>query len=222
MSDKFLSVRDFSTICLKLLRYEKPLMIVILVYGIIASAFNLLLPLSIQYIASQISANASIFPVVTIILCLLAFLTFYGILKVVQVVAFAYFEKRFFMVSVAIMVLNPVESSENEQTKINSVQSYTEIANIIKYVGNFLFSTSLLIQQIFIGLILTAFYHISFLIFNIALIIIVVSIFKRYFLRSLILCKKEIDSRYKIGNALHNSGEGKIAKIDQLLFVDHL
>ena len=145
MSDKFLSVRDFSAVCLKLLRYEKPLMIVILVYGVIASAFNLLLPLSIQYIASQISANASIFPVVTIILCLLAFLTFYSVLKVIQVIAFAYFEKRFFMVSVALMALNPAEQCDREYEKINSVQSYTEIANIIKYVGNFLFSTSLLI-----------------------------------------------------------------------------
>ena len=218
MSDKFLSFRDFSTICLKLLRQEEPLMIVILVYGIIASAFNLLLPLSIQYIASQISANASIFPVVTIILCLLAFLTFYSILKVIQVIAFAYFEKRFFMVSVALMALNPVANSEKQQVNINAVQSYTEIANIIKYVGNFLFSTSLLIQQILIGLILTAFYHISFLIFNIALIIIIFAVFKRYFLRSLILCKKELDSRYKIGNVLHNASEGKIVQIDQLLF----
>lgn len=219
MIDRNLSVRDFSAVCLALLRKEKPLMGIILVYGIIASAFNLFLPLSIQYIASQISANASIFPVAVIILCLMAFLIFYGVLKVVQVVAFAYFEKRFFINTVALMALNPIENSEKGQKNyIDSVQSYAEIENIIKSVGNFLFSTSLLIQQIFIGLILTAFYHISFLIFNIALIIIIFSIFKRYFLRSLILCKKEFDSRYKIGNALHSTTENRIATVDKLLF----
>ena len=108
MSDRYLSVRDFATVCLQLLRQEKSLMVIILTYGVIASAFNLLLPLSIQYIASQISANASVFPVVTIILCLVAFLIFYGVLKVIQVIAFAYFEKRFFMRTVALMALSTI------------------------------------------------------------------------------------------------------------------
>ena len=126
-------------------------MVIILIYGVIASAFNLLLPLSIQYIASQISANASVLPVVTIILCLIAFLIFYGVLKVIQVIAFAYFEKRFFMSTVALMALNPIDGEKEQKNYIDSIQSYSEIENIIKYVGNFLFSTSLLIQQIFIG-----------------------------------------------------------------------
>ncbi len=214
MNKEYLLIRDFSSVCFKLLKRDKSLIIIMLIYGIIASAFNILLPLSIQYVASQISTNASIFPVITIIFCLLIFLTFYAALKIVQIVAFSYFEKRFFITNVALMAMH---NDNEDEDRSNYIQSYTEISNIIKYVGNFLFSTSLLIQQILIGLILTAFYHISFLVFNIILLAIIYAIFKLYFLRSVILYKKEIDVKYKIGNALCEIYVDRRTKINSLL-----
>lgn len=218
MNSKHLSIKDFSGICFKLLRKEKPIMFIILMYAVVASGFNLILPLSIQYIGSQIIANSSIFPIITIIICLFVSLIFYATLKLIQVFAFSYLEKRFFIFGVALIALNSNTTNISPHNINNATQSYTEISNIIKYINEFLFSTSLLIQQIMIGLILTAFYHISFLVFNVLLLLIIFTIFKIYFLPSIVLHKKELDVKYVIGGVLHDQNyENKITKIDHLL-----
>lgn len=244
MLEKDLSIKNCAATCFEALKNEKSLLVTILIYGIVASAFNLFLPLSIQYIGSQITANPSIFPIITIISFLLAFLICYGILKIIQILAFSHFEKRFFIKTVEIITNNSTEnSSESEQyyqydnilfnnnksssnetldtarqeiKKIKKVQSYAEISNIIKYVANFVFSTSFLIQQILIGLVLTAFYHIYFLIFNIVLLLAIFVLFKAYFLPSVLLHKRELDIKYRIGSRLFSSHEDQDNRPDDV------
>ncbi len=170
-------------LCIKLLKQEKSLIWVVLIYGTIASLFNILLPLSIQYIASSIIANASFFPIVTICLCLFGFLLFYGLLKLVQMLAFSYFEKKFFIRQVSQVASNLIDN-KIDQSPASATQSYSEIIVFIRQISYFLFTTSMLIQQVFIGVVVTAFYHFSFLIFNLFIILSVA--------HSTVKCNKQI------------------------------
>ena len=198
------SLRDYVKIFFRTIQNDKHLLLITIIYGAIASVFNLTLPLSIQYISTQIMTNASMFPVIIIAICLLIFLGFYGVLKVFQLIAFSYFEKRFFITK-SYQITKYLHDNQDKFSPSTSIQTYTEITNTILNIGNFVFATSILIQQIFLGLILTSFYHLSFLVFNIILIVIIFLIFKFFFLRSITLYRRELDIRYAIGATIKNS-----------------
>jgi multidrug resistance efflux pump len=194
---------DFINTCFKIIRHDKILLWIILIYGSIASVFNVLLPLSIQYLSAQIMANASILPVVTITLCLVVFLLFYCILKIIQTIAFSYCEKEFFINAVENIIFNILNKTNNKSIA-SSILSYSELSSVIKYISQFLFTTSFMIQQIIVGMIVTAFYHVSFLVFNVILIFIIYLVIKYYFLKSNLLYKDEFNVKYKIGAHIHD------------------
>lgn len=191
------SLRDYGKVFFDLIKSDKKLLTIIIIYGIIASLFNVVLPLSIQYIAGQIVANASMFPILIIVTCLVFFLVFYAVLKILQFLAFARFEKIFFLKN-AYSIIKSSFQDRRDAKMHEMILSYAEISNAIKHIANFIFTTSVLIQQFVIGLILTACYHFSFLIFNITIFFVVFWIFKFYFLRSIVLYRKELNSKYAI------------------------
>jgi hypothetical protein len=195
------TLRDYAKVFWNTVKSDRRLLVVVIVYSTIASVFNVVLPLSIQYIASQIIASASAFPIVVITLCLLVFLGFYATLKAFQVIVFSYFEKQFF-VRQAYSLSYAAEKAHLPIRNEDLVQTYTEISNAVTYIGNFIFVTSMLIQQFVMGLIITAFYHFSFLLFNIILFIVIFVVFKVFFLRSITQYRRELDIRYSIGHNL--------------------
>ena len=207
MDKNHVSLKIYGKILFNLIKSDKKLLLILVTYGIIASLFNVVLPLSIQYIAGQVVANASIFPIIIIVFCLVFFLSFYSILKLFQLIAFSYFEKHFFLTKAHAIILSSIQGGQGIK-KHEAMLSYAEISHFIKYVSSFIFVTSALIQQFTIGLILTAFYHFSFLIFNLAIFAIVFCVFKIYFLKSIILYKKELNSRYTLGSFILQSEDG--------------
>lgn len=201
------SLKDYAKIFFDIIKSNNSLLTIIVIYGIVASLFNVVLPLSIQYIAGQIVANASIFPITIIVICLVFFLVFYAILKLLQFIAFSYFEKIFFITNANLIIQASIQNTNNIK-KHEAVLSYAEISNTIKYISSFIFQTSVLIQQFIIGLIITGFYHYFFLIFNIVIFFIVYWIFKIFFFKSIILYRKELISKYNIAHFI-GTGEDK-------------
>ncbi len=195
------SLRDYSYVFFNLIKSDKRILIVVALYGLVASLFNITLPLSIQYISGQIVANASVLPIFVITFCLIFFLAFYVLLKLIQIVAFSYFEKIFF-INKSNKIISIYLNNKNSLKQNEVLMSYSEVFSLIQYLGNFIFSTTLLIQQFFIGLVITAFYHISFLFFNIFLFFTVMLVFKFFLPRSIMLCRREYDIRYQIGSLI--------------------
>lgn len=197
------TLRDYAKVFFSAIKDDRSLLIIVVVYSTLASAFNIVLPLSIQYIASQIIASSSAFPILVIVLCLVSFLSFYGTLKAFQVLVFSYFEKNFF-IRHAYSISYASKQAHLPVKHEDLVQTYTEVASAVTKVGNLIFTTSMLIQQFIMGLIVTAFYHISFLLFNAILFLIIFVIFKIFFMRSITQYRRELDIRYSIGHNLQN------------------
>ena len=206
-------LKDYVKVFFDFIKDDKKLLLIAIVYGTVASVFNIVLPLSIQYISSQIIANASVFPIFVITFCLAGFLIVYSIMKVFQLIAFSYFEKRIF-IKKADKFIKYLDQSENHDKSYDVLQSYTEVLSSIRHIENFIFTTSILIQQFILGLIVTAFYHVSFLVFNLVLFILIFFIFKIFFFKSLIYQKKEMDIRYSIGRAINEKIECKEKDVD--------
>ncbi len=192
-------------------RDQKNLLGIILAYGMVASFIGFIIPLSIQYLTTVIMANATTIPIFFIISCLILFLCMYVGLKIVQMVIFSHFEKRFFILNVAKIAhyllshpSSPYSESSKEKsfTEADILMRYAEILSINKHVASFLFVTSAFIQQVIVGIAIISFYNLGFFLFSIILVGIVCLMVRFYFLPSVSRAKEEYSSRYQLANHL--------------------
>lgn len=201
------SFKDFLSFLKKILSKEKKLYWLVLIYGIGISILGLAMPISVQYIISNITFTALLKPLIIVAAILFFILVSYVILKALQIYAIHIFSKHFFTRIVG-DIFNSFVFSNYElferRNRTDIANRFFEIINIQKVFPDILFGGISIVQQVFVGFLLISFYHPYFFIFSCIIILAVYLTFRAWGLNSLKNLHKNSYNKYEVINILEN------------------
>jgi putative ABC transport system ATP-binding protein len=176
-----------------------------IVYGLGVSLLTLAIPISVQSLVNTVSSNVLLQPLVVLSLVLLSLLCFSGVLKAFQAFIIEKFQRRFYSriaSEITVKVLNSNYSQIDESNAVELVNRYFDVMTIQKSVAKLVTSGISLALQTVVGLLLLAFYHPYFLVFDLLLILLISLVWRIYGKGALKTAIYESKSKYKVGSWL--------------------
>jgi putative ABC transport system ATP-binding protein len=164
-----------------IIRQDSPFLYVGVVYGLGISLLTLAVPISVQMLINSVANTASTSAVTMLAFVLLGLLIISGTLAAFQVYALELFERRFYARMVSEFTLRSIYAGHKAFSQVNRyelINRYFDIMSIQKIVPSLVTGMFSLILQMMVGLILVSFYHLWFLLFNLAFVIIIWGIWR--------------------------------------------
>lgn len=145
-----------------------------IVFSAFISLLSLAVPISVQMLIDQVANTALKQPVILLSLVLFTLLLISGFLYTVREYVLEKFERRFFArlsYEILLKIKNADEKYLAAGDKAQLINRYFDIMSIKKSLPTLLVGLFTMFFQAVIGLTVTSFYHESFLIFNIILVL---------------------------------------------------
>lgn len=185
------------------LRPEKSFYLVALIYGAGVSLLTLAIPISVQSLVNTVSFGVLVQPLVILSIILLLLLIFSGFLKGLQTYIIELYQRKFYTRITCEMVENILGSHPREFQKTNGVEltnRYFDIMTVHKNVAKLLMDGFSVFLSGFVGLLLLAFYHPYFLIFDIILAIMLWLVWAFYGKVAIASAISESTAKYKVAH----------------------
>jgi putative ABC transport system ATP-binding protein len=192
----------FSKIYL-LLKKEKSFYLVSLIYGSVVSLLYLAVPISVQTLITTITFGGMIQPLLVVSFLLLTLLLLAGFFKSLQVYTIEKFQRHFYARLTSVMSVKLLGSSWNstkERLSADLASRYYDIMTVQKKMSLLVTDFSSLILQIFFGLLLLAFYHPYFIVFDLVFIFSTYLVWKIFASKAIHSAILESKAKYNTGN----------------------
>lgn len=206
-----------------MLHPEKNFYFVSFTYACGISLLSLAIPISVQALVNTVTFAVLKQPLIVVSLLLLSLLVFSGILRGLQDLAIEYFQRHFYArntVEISTRILRSKSSSLNSVYTGDLVNRYFEIMTVQKKGAKLLVDGFTLLLQTITGMLLLAFYHPYFLVFDLLMIASLSMVWFLYGPRALQTAILESKAKYKVAawleqladsNTLFNFRRGRIA-----------
>ncbi len=188
-----------------ILQPETSFFMTAIIYGVGVSLLMLALPVSVQALINTVTFGVVLQPLVILSIVLLGLLLFSSCLNAFQTFTIESFQHHFFARMSSDIVRKILDASSKklkEHEGHNLVNRYFDIMTIQKSMTSLLTGGVSLVMQTTVGLILLAFYHPYFLVFDIILIICVYLIWNYYARAGFETAVAESKAKYQMGFSL--------------------
>ncbi len=176
-----------------------------IVYGLGVSVLTLAIPISVQALVNTVSSNVLVQPLVVLSVLLLFLLIFSGTLKAYQTYIIECFQRRFYARTsseITVKILNANHDQVNEQNAVELMNRYFDVMTVQKNVTKLLTDGLSLVLKTVVGLLILAFYHPYFLIFDVLLIAMIILVWKIYGKAALKSAIYESKAKYSVAGWL--------------------
>lgn len=189
----------------KVLIPEKSFYFTAIVYGIGISLLTLAIPISVQSLVNTISFGVLTQPLIILSLLLLVLLFMSGFFKTLQIYIVELFQRKLYA-RVATDVSNKLLGADpNSFKSINGVEltnRYFDIMTLQKSVKVLIMDATAMFLQIIVGLLVLAFYHPYFLVFDFVLVFLIWMVWFLFGKRAIITAIKESTAKYEVAQWL--------------------
>ncbi len=202
---KRIEYTDILTKLKTILQPEVSFFITAIIYGIGVSLLMLALPISVQALINTVTFGVVLQPLIILSIVLLGLLLFSSCLSALRTYTIESFQHHFFArmsSDIVTKVLNSSTKSLKEKEGLSLVNRYFDIMTIQKSMTSLLTGGVSIVMQTFVGLILLAFYHPYFLVFDILLILSVYLIWNFYARSGFETAIAESKAKYDMGYSL--------------------
>lgn len=159
---------------------EKPFYVLAALYGLATSLLTLAVPFSVQVLITTLSNTATQRPVIILSLLLLVILGLYGLLVAAQHRLLEYFKRRFYARIVGEIAWRNIHADPASTVRPALANRYFEIMTVQQTVPILITSGFALLLQTAVGLVLVAFYHPAFLVFNLVIVALIAMIWRLF------------------------------------------
>jgi putative ABC transport system ATP-binding protein len=188
-----------------ILNPEYPFYISSIIYGIGVSVLTLAIPISVQSLVNTVAFGVLTQPLVVLSIVLLLLLLFSGVLNALQVYVIELFQRRFFARTTLEVTQKLLKSSHEfvyQQNAVEFTNRFFDVMTVQKSFTTLITGGVAVILQTLVGLILLAFYHPYFLVFDILLIISLYYIWALFWRDALGTAVVESKAKYKVASWL--------------------
>lgn len=195
------SFKDFVYFYRRVLNPETNFFVTSVVYGVATSILMLAIPISVQALVNTIAFGVLVQPLVILSFILLLLLIFSGVLKALQTYIVEIFQRHFFVRFSTDIAKNLMFSSKDHLTKrygVELVNRYFDIMTVQKKSTTLFTGGVALLLQLGIGLLLLAFYHPYFLVFDVIFIASLCSVWWLFGKHAMTSAVKESTEKYKV------------------------
>ncbi len=178
-----ISQSEFLPFLTKILAADKPLFLVMMIYGVAISILSLAAPISVQLLINSVAFTAMLQPILVLGTILLLLVSLYGLVSVLQFYITEIFQRRFFArmsCEVGMSLLNAEHRTFEEANQTEMVNRFFETIGIQKNIPALFSKTFTIFLQSLAGLILIACYHPFFLIFSLGIPLAIFLIWKNF------------------------------------------
>lgn len=179
---------------------ETPFYVVSIIYGIGISILTLAIPISVQSLVNTVSFGILIQPLIILSIILLALLIFSGILKALQTYIVEIFQRHFYArttLGLSHQILSSDYAEFRKGNPVSLVNRYFEVMTVQKSLTKLLVDGVSIVLQSIVGLLLLAFYHPYFLVFDIILMIMLWLVWALFGRRAIYSAVKESKAKYQ-------------------------
>lgn len=210
---KSLKVREKYQKLNEILGQESSFYFIAIVYGVGVSVLTLAIPISVQSLVNTVTFGLLTQPLIVLSILLLALLLFSGVLNALQTYVIELFQRRFYARTTAEITEKLVDADYLELTRRNGedlVNRYFDVMTVQKSVTTLLTGGTSMILQTLVGLVLLAFYHPYFLVFDILLLILLWLVWRLFGQDALRTASFESQSKYDVASWLREIARGNM------------
>jgi ABC-type bacteriocin/lantibiotic exporter with double-glycine peptidase domain len=194
-------IKSIADLYFELLHTETNYFLIAIVYGAAVSVITLAIPISVQALVNTIAFGVLTQPLVILSILLLGFLSFSGVLKALQTYIIEIYQRHFYIKVSTDVVHNLMLASKQELNKtyaVELVNRYFDIMTVKKKSTSLITGGVSLVLQIILGLLLLAFYHPYFLIFDVILVVLLSTVWILYGRKAMASSIEESDEKYRV------------------------
>ncbi len=206
-----MDVRELKEKFFEILAPESSFYLTALVYGVSAGLLTLAVPISAQALVNTVSFGVLIQPLVVLGIVLLMLLIFSGVLNALQTYTIELFQRRFYarMSSrMAVQLLDADYMSDPTMNTAELVNRYFDVMTIQKQTSTLIVGGMAILLQTVLGLILLAFYHPYFLIFDLLLLLMLWAVWALYGKKAIATAIAESKAKYTTAQWLEEIAGG--------------
>ena len=212
---------------LSLFTKDRDLIVSATVYGVMIGVLTLIVPVSAQALVNIVAFTSLAQPLVVLTVLVLLVMGVSSLLKAYQTLAVESIQQHIYARMTIIVASTFARVTDTDEKKpFETSSKFLEIHSLTKNFS-FLFIDGLgLVMQIFIGLILLAFYHPFFLVLDVVLIVLTYLLFKSTLQKAKEFAIEKSDTKYKVAAALDSvltqnqsqNIEQKVQSVDELSY----
>lgn len=169
MSQKLPLLKDNLDHLGRFIKYERTLLVAILIYAAAVGVFSLIIPLTVQELVNTFAFSVSPVMVATLVGIMAVILLFVGVFRVLQFYATDVLERRVF-VRVALALAQVLPRFKEATFQTDSISRFFETVFMQRALSSLVVDATNVLVGGLIGMTLLAFYHPYFIIFNFALL----------------------------------------------------
>lgn len=184
-----------------ILKPEMSFYFISIIYGIGVSILTLAIPISVQSLVNTVNFGVLTQPLIVLSIILLSLLVFSGLLNAFQAYTIELFQRRFYARTSADIANKLVEADAyklKQQNAMELVNRYFDVMTVQKSVTTLLMGGVSVILQTIVGLLLLAFYHPYFLVFDIVLLFFIWLVWSLFGKRATYTALMESTAKYKV------------------------
>jgi ABC-type bacteriocin/lantibiotic exporter with double-glycine peptidase domain len=192
---------SIDTKILRILNPELSFYIVALIYGAGVSLLSLAIPVSVQGLVNTVNFGILRQPLVVLSVVLLLLLLFSGVLTALQVYIVELYQRKFYTrlsASFATNLLNAPDKSFKEYSRLELSNRYFDIMTIQKSMMTLVMDGISVALQTIVGLIILAFYHPYFIVFDVVMIFLIWMVWYLYGSKAMYTAIKESKAKYDV------------------------
>ena len=183
------------------------------IYSIGVSILTLGVPISVQALVNTVTFGVLVQPLIILSIVLLSLLIFSSTLNALQTYITEVFQRHFYTRTTVDMTVKLIEGEYNDLEELNSVKlvnRYFDVMTVQKSVTSLLTGGIDIVLQTFVGLILLAFYHPYFLVFDMILLFLLWLAWNLFWRRSAQTAVAESSSKYAAASWLEEIAKANL------------
>ena len=213
MEGKTISLQKVILDIYNFLKKEKDIYLSILIYSIGIGVLTLAVPISIQTLVNSVGFTSLLQPILVLSFILLIFLLFSGFLSALNIYMIEILQRKIYARVTEKISFNLLETSfEKMRTTYGAdvASRYFEVMHIQKSITSFMTEGIAIFLQTILGLIILAFYHPYFLVFDFILIISLWLIWISFSRQALKTSLLESKAKYKVAGFFQDITRGAL------------
>ena len=207
------SIKRLMKQMVKLLAPESSFYIIALIYSLGVGVLTLAIPISVQSLVNTVTFGVLNQPLVVISIILLGLLSFSGVLHALQTFTIELFQRHFYArvsTDMATKILNSDYSFIRKKNGAELVNRYFDIMTVQKSGSSLLIGGVAVVIQTIVGLLLLAFYHPYFLIFDAILVFFIWLVWIFYGRKALASAIDESTAKYNTASWLEELAKNNL------------
>lgn len=190
-----------------ILKPEKSFYLTSIIYGLGVAILTLAIPISVQAVVNTVSFGVLVQPIIYLSIVLLALLIFSGALTTFQNYIIELFHRHFYARTssdMSVFLLNTRYKSWERYNGVELVNRYFDIMTIQSSATTLFTEGVAVILQAMVGLVLLAFYHPYYLVFDLVLLVLVYLVWVFFGKRALAAAVQESKAKYATASWLED------------------